>query len=88
MLSDTVRTKSYQNAIMNAKEIIMGKTVLDIGCGTGILSLFAASAGAKHVYGIDMATIANIAKNNIISNGFSDKISIFRGKMEDLELPF
>ena len=35
---------------------------MDIGCGTGILSIFAASAGAKHVYAIDNAEIALFAK--------------------------
>ena len=34
-----------------------GKVVLDIGCGTGILSMFAAKAGAKHVIGIDQSEI-------------------------------
>jgi hypothetical protein len=28
-----------------------------VGCGTGILSMFAAQAGAKHVYGIDMSVL-------------------------------
>ena len=58
MLKDEVRTKSYMIACMNNKEQLAGKIVLDIGCGTGILSIFAARAGAKHVYGIDNAEIA------------------------------
>ena len=37
--------------------LLDGKVVLDIGCGTGILSMFAAKAGAKHVIGIDQSEI-------------------------------
>jgi protein arginine N-methyltransferase 1 len=58
MLKDQVRTKSYMNACLHNKEQFKGKIVLDIGCGTGILSIFAARAGAKHVYGVDNAEIA------------------------------
>jgi len=32
--------------------------VLDVGCGTGVLSIFCAMAGAKHVYGVDNSNIA------------------------------
>jgi protein arginine N-methyltransferase 1 len=38
--------------------LFQNKIVLDIGCGTGVLSMFAAKAGAKHVYGIENASIA------------------------------
>jgi protein arginine N-methyltransferase 1 len=41
---------------------------MDIGCGTGILSIFAARAGAKHVYAIDAAEIALFAKEIVKDN--------------------
>lgn len=65
MLKDTVRTKSYMNAILYNKDSFKDKVVLDIGCGTGILSIFAAKAGAKHVYAIEFAEIAYYAKEII-----------------------
>ena len=52
MLKDEVRTLTYRNSMYHNKHLFRDKVVLDVGCGTGILSLFAARAGAKHVYGV------------------------------------
>ena len=41
MLKDTVRTKSYMNSIMENPHLFKDKIVLDVGSGTGILSIFA-----------------------------------------------
>ncbi len=60
---------------------------MDIGCGTGILSIFAARAGAKHVYAIEYAEIALFAQEIIKRNGLSDKITVIKGKMEEIVLP-
>jgi protein arginine N-methyltransferase 1 len=88
MLKDEVRTKSYMNAIVNNKHLFKDKVVLDVGCGTAILSMFAAKAGAKHVIGVDMSTIIFKAREIVKANGLSDKITLIQGKMEDVELPF
>ena len=62
MLKDSVRTGSYRSAIMNNGHLFKGKTVLDVGCGTGILSMFAAKAGASHVVGVRAAVVYGSAK--------------------------
>ncbi len=41
MLKDTIRTKAYMNAIMDNPHLFKDKIVLDIGSGTGVLSIFA-----------------------------------------------
>ena len=87
MLKDTVRTRTYQRAIMDNPNDFKDKIVLDIGAGTGILSIFAAKAGAKHVYAIEFAEIALFAKQIIKQNGLEDRITVLKGKVEDLELP-
>lgn len=58
------------NAILRNAHQFKDKIVLDVGCGTGILSLFAAKAGARHVYGIDMSAIAEQAKTIVRDNGY------------------
>ncbi|PQE12447.1 histone-arginine methyltransferase CARM1 protein [Rutstroemia sp. NJR-2017a BVV2] len=83
-----VRTRSYMNAIVQNKHLFKDKIVLDVGCGTSILSMFAVKAGAKHVIGVDMSTIIEKAREIVAVNGMSDKITLLQGKMEEVELPF
>nr|CAG8567184.1 8670_t:CDS:2 [Entrophospora candida] len=87
MLKDEVRTLSYRTAIYQNKHLFKDKIVLDIGSGTGILSMFAAKAGAKHVYGIDMSSIIDQARQIIADNKLDDKITLIKGKMEEVKLP-
>ncbi|OAY73469.1 putative protein arginine N-methyltransferase 6.2 [Ananas comosus] len=46
---DRVRTESYRSAIMQHQKFITDKVVIDVGCGTGVLSIFCARAGARRV---------------------------------------
>ncbi|PLW14518.1 hypothetical protein PCANC_00021 [Puccinia coronata f. sp. avenae] len=87
MLKDEVRTLSYRNSMIWNPHLFKDKVVLDVGCGTGILCMFAAKAGAKQVIGIDMSGIIDQAKKIVKANGFEDTIVLIKGKLEDVELP-
>merc|ERR1711953_1602382 len=82
-----VRTLTYRNSMWHNKHLFKGKTVLDVGCGTGILSMFAAKAGAAKVIGVDMSSIVEYARTIVKENNLSDKIEILRGKVEEISLP-
>ena len=84
---DKVRTEGYMNAIFENKNIFKDKIVLDVGCGSGILSLFAAKAGAKQVIAVDMSNIIEQAIHIARENGYEDKIVFLRGKLEEVKLP-
>ena len=44
-------------------------------------------AGAAHVYGIEMSAIAEQAEQIVADNGFASKVTIIRGKVEEVDLP-
>lgn len=87
MLRDFSRTSAYADALNNNSEFLKDKIVLDVGCGTGILSLLAARAGAKKVIGVDMSSIISRSRRVVEKNGFKDIITLIRGKIEDITLP-
>ncbi|EAA27639.2 S-adenosyl-L-methionine-dependent methyltransferase [Neurospora crassa] len=87
MLKDTVRTEAYRDFIYQNKDLFAGKVVLDIGCGTGILSMFCAKAGAKQVIAVDRSEIIDKARENIYANGLSDVIVTLKGRIEEVILP-
>ena len=59
---------------------ICGKTVLDLGCGTGILSMFAADLGkASKVIGVDMSEVLHYAMDIVRENGMEDRITLLKG---------
>ena len=87
MLKDDVRTKSYMHAIERNSHLFKDKVVLDVGCGTGILSMFAARAGAKKVYAVECSNIVEQCRLIVADNGFADTIEVIRGKMEEITLP-
>ncbi|GBG29160.1 Protein arginine N-methyltransferase 1 [Hondaea fermentalgiana] len=85
MLRDRPRTEGYREAVEAVVPGIENATVLDVGCGTGILSMFAARAGAKRVVAVDASSIAELAERLVRKNGFADIIEVVNGRVEELE---
>ncbi|KAI9708878.1 MAG: hypothetical protein M1828_002582 [Chrysothrix sp. TS-e1954] len=85
MLRDVTRTSSYMTFIYNQKPLFASSTILDVGCGTSILSLFCARAGNPEtkVYAIDASDIIARAKEIVATNALSDRITCVKGDVED-----
>lgn len=83
MLMDPVRVLGYRGAI---ERHARNKTVVEIGCGSGILSLFAARAGARRVIAIEQTNIAEVAAEMFAANGCSDLIELRVAHSLDVEL--
>jgi cyclopropane fatty-acyl-phospholipid synthase-like methyltransferase len=85
MLRDSIRNESYRHALNHA--VKPGDAVLDMGAGTGLLSMFAAHAGASEVFAIERTGIAKFALKMIDDNGLSDRIKVMQTDLEDANLP-
>lgn len=87
MLRDEARMEAYYQAIMSNPEDFRGKTVLDLGAGTAILSCWCASVGAAKVYAVEASGIAEQAELVVARNGYSSVVQIIQAKIEDIQLP-
>ena len=87
MLEDTVRMDAFHDAILENAENFAGKVVLDVGCGTGVLALFAANAGARKVYAVEATRAANLARKLVAANKKEDVVTVIHSKVEEVELP-
>ncbi|KAJ8798209.1 hypothetical protein J1605_016842 [Eschrichtius robustus] len=87
MMQDYVRTGTYQRAILQNHTDFKDKVVLDVGCGSGILSFFAAQAGARKIYAVEASTMAQHAEVLVKSNNLTDRIVVIPGKVEEVSLP-
>lgn len=76
MLRDRPRQEAYKNAIMNNTSLFRDKVVMDVGAGTGILSVFCAKAGAKLVYAVEASNLAKVALSVIEENNLTSIVKV------------
>lgn len=85
MLLDDRRVNAYREAI--ERSITPGDAVIDLGAGTGILSLIALRAGAGHVHLIEMGPVASLARQVISSAGFGTKVTFHKAHSSKITIP-
>ena len=85
MIRDRVRTEAFRRAIDSV--VRPGDIVLDVGAGSGILSVFAARAGAARVYAVERTPIAALAEQLAAANDVADTVTVIHGDVIDIELP-
>jgi protein arginine N-methyltransferase 1 len=85
LLADRERTEAFERAIQAT--VKPGQVVVDLGCGSGILSFFACRAGARRVYSIERSEIIEVARALAAANGFSDRVTFVEGASKGVALP-
>jgi SAM-dependent methyltransferase len=82
LLADPVRIDAYDRAI---RAIVRpGDVVLDVGAGTGLLSLLAARAGAARVHAVESMPVADLIGDVARANGLGDRIVVHRADLAAL----
>ena len=85
MLSDLVRGDAYRKGIESS--VTPDSAVLDMGAGSGIMSFFAAVAGARKVYAVERTGIVKITRELAEQNGLLNQIQIIQSDILKVQLP-
>lgn len=85
MLRDWPRMQAFDAAL---RELIRpDSVVLDVGAGSGVLSLMAAKAGAARVYAIERTPVARQARRLAHLNGLGHIVQVIEADMQHVRLP-
>ncbi|XP_051283246.1 histone-arginine methyltransferase CARM1 [Dicentrarchus labrax] len=87
LLQDYLRITTYQRAILVNEADFRDKVVLDVCCGSGILSFFAVQAGATRVYAVESSPMAKYTQILVQSNCLSERIRVLEGEVEEVSCP-
>lgn len=85
MVRDHGRTQAYAGALR--ARVTPDSVVLDIGAGSGILTLLACQAGARKVYAVEEDGIVQVAREMAVRNGYIDRIEFIQDCSTGIDLP-
>ncbi|XP_029942105.1 histone-arginine methyltransferase CARM1-like isoform X2 [Salarias fasciatus] len=84
LLQDHLRIATYQRAILANESDFRDKVVLDVCCGSAILSFFSVQAGASRVYAVESSPAATYTQVLVRSNHVQEKIRVLEGSVEEV----
>ena len=85
MISSASRMAAFEGALRAACR--PGSVVLDLGAGTGMMSLYACRAGAGRVYAVEASDAIVVARDFAADNGMADRITFIQARSTDITLP-
>src|SRR5215470_5214236 len=85
MISDEVRMRAYSAAL--ERRVSADSVVVDIGAGTGILSLLACRYGARRVYAIEPSSAVFLAQQAVHANGYAGRIECIQALSTETSIP-
>ncbi|HET7489991.1 MAG TPA: 50S ribosomal protein L11 methyltransferase [Acidimicrobiales bacterium] len=85
MICDRVRTEAFRRAIQAV--VKPGDVVLEVGAGSGILSVFAALAGAARVYAVEETSVSVVARELARANGVDGVVTVIEADVAELNPP-
>lgn len=83
-LADVVRLGAYESAI--AKVVNIGDSVVDLGCGSGVLGWLCLRAGAGHVLAIDESDMLEIARHSLAAAEYGECTTFVHGRSSQVDL--
>jgi hypothetical protein len=88
MLKDKPRMEMYSRALAQSKTAIEGKIVIDVGSGTGVLSMICArTCNPKHIYAVEANQyVADLSRMIIQQNGLQDMITVLNKPVEEVDI--
>ncbi|XP_019738081.1 protein arginine N-methyltransferase 2 isoform X2 [Hippocampus comes] len=88
MLSDKSRTETYRRVIVDNSASLHRKVVMDLGCGTGIMSLFCAQlAQPAAVYAVEASSMVEHTRELVKQNACEEVVTVLQGRAEEIQLP-
>ncbi|XP_061925190.1 protein arginine N-methyltransferase 2 isoform X4 [Entelurus aequoreus] len=88
MLSDKSRTEAYRQVIVHNSASLQSKVIMDLGCGTGIVSLFCAKlAQPTAVYAVEASAMAEYTRELVRQNTCEGVVTVLQGRAEEVQLP-